>query len=652
MASVFLSYDREDAGKARSIAGALEKAGHSVWWDQHIRGGAQYSKEIDKALKLADAVVVLWSECSVESAWVRDEAAAGRDSGRLVPVSLDGTEPPLGFRQYQTIALPRGRLPAAASAALLRAVQAAAGAEPRPAAERKAPGRRSLRTAPLVWIAAGLVLLTVAAGAFLWRPWDSRAEIVVAVGPATSDPASQALARDLTIRLASLQSASSGAVRLIEAGDDGQRPDLVFEAAIQAAAPGSASLVLKSARDSSILWSRNFEQPSGKRADLVQQVAYTAGRVTGCAREGLESDRRLDPPTLKTYLNACAQLAEMATTDPRPPIQILLNVIEASPRFEPAWSKLLLAEAAAVSPQINSGELNVQAIAQLRRRIDETRRLDLDLPEAEIAEALLLPARDFSGRMRRIEDAAARSSGNPAVLSHLASALGETGRLNEAIEAASRAAQLDPLSPVLHSSFTAILAYAGNFDAAKRELARAEKLWPGTASLWDLQYRFHLRYGDPRIARAIFDQHSDSGYRIPRMFLDARQDPTPARVEALLAAVRERLRNMENPSAGIGTATLAFAHFNRKEEVFATILGWPKIDDIATIAEIFFRPEFRDTRRDPRFLRIAQRAGLLDYWRQSGHWPDFCFEPDFPYDCKAEAAKLLNEKGRSPSPAP
>src|SRR5215213_9360185 len=101
MAGVFLSYDRDDAAKARSIALALEKAGHSVWWDWHIKGGAQYSKEIEQALKRAEAVVVLWSQRSVDSAWVRDEAAAGRDTGRLVPVKLDESEPPLGFRQYQ-----------------------------------------------------------------------------------------------------------------------------------------------------------------------------------------------------------------------------------------------------------------------------------------------------------------------------------------------------------------------------------------------------------------------------------------------------------------------------------------------------------------------------------------------------------------------
>ena len=33
MAKVFLSYARGDAGKARLLALALEKAGHSVWWD-------------------------------------------------------------------------------------------------------------------------------------------------------------------------------------------------------------------------------------------------------------------------------------------------------------------------------------------------------------------------------------------------------------------------------------------------------------------------------------------------------------------------------------------------------------------------------------------------------------------------------------------
>jgi len=105
MATVFLSYDRDDADHAQQVAQALEQAGHSVWWDLHVRGGVQFSKAIEEALEAADAVVVLWSANSIESAWVRDEASVGRDTGRLVPVTIDRTQPPLGFRQFHTLDL-------------------------------------------------------------------------------------------------------------------------------------------------------------------------------------------------------------------------------------------------------------------------------------------------------------------------------------------------------------------------------------------------------------------------------------------------------------------------------------------------------------------------------------------------------------------
>src|SRR5690348_8224744 len=105
MARVFLSYARDDAGLAKELAGLIGRSGHQVWWDREIQGGSHFSSEIDKALQDADAVLVLWTEASIKSAWVQDEAAEGRDSGRLVPAVLNGVRPPLGFRQYQSIEL-------------------------------------------------------------------------------------------------------------------------------------------------------------------------------------------------------------------------------------------------------------------------------------------------------------------------------------------------------------------------------------------------------------------------------------------------------------------------------------------------------------------------------------------------------------------
>ncbi|MEO7540494.1 MAG: TIR domain-containing protein, partial [Sphingomicrobium sp.] len=103
MAKVFLSYAREDAPAAKQLADCIGRAGHEVWWDRHIQGGSRFSTEIDRELKSAAVVVVLWSAASIESAWVQDEAAEGRDSGRLVPVSLGGSRAPLGFRQFHTV---------------------------------------------------------------------------------------------------------------------------------------------------------------------------------------------------------------------------------------------------------------------------------------------------------------------------------------------------------------------------------------------------------------------------------------------------------------------------------------------------------------------------------------------------------------------
>ena len=105
MSRVFLSYARDDVDAAKKLADGIANAGHDVWWDRHLHGGSRFSTEIDRALKEAQAVVVLWSETSVQSAWVQDEAAEGRDSGRLVPVALGSVKPPLGFRQFHTIDL-------------------------------------------------------------------------------------------------------------------------------------------------------------------------------------------------------------------------------------------------------------------------------------------------------------------------------------------------------------------------------------------------------------------------------------------------------------------------------------------------------------------------------------------------------------------
>ncbi|MGN6849511.1 MAG: TIR domain-containing protein [Sphingomicrobium sp.] len=139
MARIFLSYARDDVDAAKQLASCIGEGGHDVWWDRHLHGGSRFAAEIDKALKEAEAVIVLWSPTSIDSAWVQDEAAEGRDSGRLVPVSLGSAKPPLGFRQFQTIDLGPwdGTGTPKAIDELLEAIARTCGTEVRPAGAPK-----------------------------------------------------------------------------------------------------------------------------------------------------------------------------------------------------------------------------------------------------------------------------------------------------------------------------------------------------------------------------------------------------------------------------------------------------------------------------------------------------------------------------------
>ena len=170
--TAFLSYARADQMQATKLAKALEAAGLNLWWDALIEGGAAFAKSIEAALENCDAVIVVWTRISVGSDWVLDEAAKGRDLRKLVPVSLDGTEPPLGFRQYQSVDLSRwqGNTDAAEIIGIVRGVRAAAGQTEHPPRAAVKAQRHSLAVSRRgVLFATAGATLAGAAGLIAWR---------------------------------------------------------------------------------------------------------------------------------------------------------------------------------------------------------------------------------------------------------------------------------------------------------------------------------------------------------------------------------------------------------------------------------------------------------------------------------------------------
>lgn len=638
MASVFLSYDRGDATRAGQFAQVLEKAGHQVWWDTQVRGGAQFSKAIEEALATADVIVVLWSKDSVESAWVRDEASAGRDTGRLLPVTIDGTMQPIGFRQFQAIDLSRwkGRGRPKQLDMFLAEVEAKVKGEKPPTAPAK-PKLRLPRFARWSWrtAAGSAAALASAAALVVWSPWDqARPTPIVAVTAATNQPASLALARDLAVKLGTIQD-QSAPMQLVDQGEAGaQRPDLLLEVGPMAD-PNSAgaNLAIKSAKDRTILWSKDFENSTRNVADLKQQMAYSGARVLGCAGEVLDPKQpRTDQETVKLYLNSCAQLAELDSIEHQPVVTELRKVIQQAPRFAGAWKKLLTAEAGVVDDARQAGTPDLPTENALRRDIAIARRLDPLMAEAALAESSLLPLEDLVKRMELADGAKQNDPNNPIVLFGRSTMLRNVGRMGDAVGDSLRAVQLDPLSPGLHANYLHSLAYTDQIDGAREELRQIEQLWPGSQTAQEMDFWFSTRFGDPKQAMPYSQAQGLKGLTL---FLEARADPTKVN-----AYVSWLLGRKGVTAGGLGVTIQSLGQFHREQDMYRMLLSWPNTSDLATLGDVWFRPALHEFRRDRRFMLVAARTPLLHYWRATGNWPDFCNEPGLPYDCKKEAAKL------------
>jgi hypothetical protein len=102
MADIFISYAREDREWVEKLAATLQAEGFSVWWDWDLLVGKRYRETIETELQTCKATIVVWSEQSVRSDFVRDEAEEGQQRNLLLPVLKGNVRPPAGFRQIQT----------------------------------------------------------------------------------------------------------------------------------------------------------------------------------------------------------------------------------------------------------------------------------------------------------------------------------------------------------------------------------------------------------------------------------------------------------------------------------------------------------------------------------------------------------------------
>ncbi|MEO7602504.1 MAG: TIR domain-containing protein [Sphingomicrobium sp.] len=640
MASLFLSYSREDLPKVEPLAAALKGRGHQLWWDRDISGGQAFSNAIEKALENAEVVIVCWTSASIRSDWVRDEAAAGRDSGRLVPVTLDGCQPPLGFRQYQTIDLSTwDRRPKSADLNPLDAAIAerSGDGERIPREPMGSPARSLRRIQPRVWAAAGAAcLLVLLAGVtlvprFLTTPGNLEPKVAVGNFSLASPGLPPALSAMLGQEIVAAFGVEN-AVAVVSPGDRNvSRAPFVMDGSISSL--GSAvriNVTLKDQRSGVVLWSGAFEH---ERADAVaaRQAAVAASQVVRCGLWGASSyKKRMSDQALALYFKWCDEHWSGSTRETAE-LDAAKRVTVAVPEFSFGWSALALASvplAATRTPE--ASRLREEGIAAARKSM----ALDRENPEGYMALAGLVPLNRFSEREDLLTKALeVRPTECGCERQAYGDFLASVGRMEEAAEQYERARDMRPLAPFSNLRFAQALYMIGREEEGDRLLEATLELWPDATSLRLLKMKSALwtrRYDDAIAILRSPDLPLTSTQRtaLSNAF-EALKSSAPVPREKATAELQHLSSEPRyNDKLVVGLLAALGAHKAALEGAANLVRArglWQ--------TEVLFEPNLKAASGELGYAELVGKLGLVRYWKEARKSPDICREQERPRFC-------------------
>jgi hypothetical protein len=109
---IFIAYSREDREYASHLASELVKRGLSPWIDDQIVVGADWLQNLEENITSSSAIIVIMTEDSRESEWVRRELGFAMQLNKpIFPILLEGTTPWIELIDTQYVDATGGQLP-------------------------------------------------------------------------------------------------------------------------------------------------------------------------------------------------------------------------------------------------------------------------------------------------------------------------------------------------------------------------------------------------------------------------------------------------------------------------------------------------------------------------------------------------------------
>lgn len=389
---------------------------------------------------------------------------------------------------------------------------------------------------------------------------------------------------------------------LVLTGSVRRLPDKVRVNAELVEAPGGRSL-----------WGQTFERPNNEVFLLERDIAVRVAQAAD-ARIRAPPPQRVDPEAYRLYLQGREQQLGVATTGWSPVRDRYRQAVDHDPHFAEAWAALARAEANVEAERLDSaenGSFTDDGLAPALADADRAIALDSTLAEPFLVRALV---QTWLGHWQLAADAVAQAERRGGSAGNFYRAI---GAMQKAEDARRHSASLDPLSATELNNLAYTCEYTADVDCQLDAAQRAHDLAPSDVS------------ATRGLVRALIaNNRKDDAYRLLQTshWLD---HPTIATRDLIgmtghgAPATTEECIGALNRGQGYVDTTIGFLADAGRWDAAAVLIdrwGAPERSTIFTLFHVQWAP----LRRTHQFWALMQREGLVQYWRESGHWPDFC----------------------------
>jgi len=415
-------------------------------------------------------------------------------------------------------------------------------------------------------------------------------------------------------------------------------------------------------------WSEVVTRPEDEIYTVPGEVA--AAVQTALGAEPVAAPPRLtapDPAAYESYLYAKSLLRMPWGENLETAIQKLEHAVTLDPGLSEAWSTLAITRVelgfseGPAKPEPGSPVWS-ERLQAARQDAETAIAIDPASVEAQLALTLIdyrEQAVSLAQTVERVRSLLAGTPNHPKLNFRMGMLMGGVGRFQDATRYFGRALALDPLTILNTALYADSLLCSGRMDEslafirANGVFERYQRTYTGLI--------MELLAGDFQTAREGFTELGpkdifivDGVIEMPAINVDSPNTQRLSELMVRLIDAAEQTDVSKDPTLPAEIEAAAdeglILHFYVAQllavsgfQEAALDLVMRRIaagDSLVRESGILLRPAFSQASQDPGIMGYFAKTGQLDYWLQSGSWPDYCSDPELPYDCQEAAQQV------------